>query len=404
MRVLACVVPALAIAALTGCGKTSTDSSGSAANTTSTAAKATDCGTTASLPFKDASGVIDKLGPDYQKAYDGYADPIFPSAWANFKPKHKGPYVVGVSITQPINDFQTALARELKKSLEAVDGVGEVKLLTSPPTALTTELQQTTQLIQEKVDIIVSEPLVPPAFVDVAAQAAKAGIPVISVINAIPSPNAITVGPNSVADGQTLGAEVAKFAGGTGTVIGVHGITSTGSDKAAFKGFSTAFAKCPDIKFDTSIVGAFQPPVAKQQTLTFLSSHPQKVAGAVQTAGMTSGLMQAFEQTGRPQPAQGNSAPVAGDLAYWAANKGSYKSVATAIGPQDIGRAVAFTATQLLAGKGPKVSVITQPSVVIDESNLDQFVVPGAKPTSQATVETNGQWLSDSFLAPLFGE
>ena len=151
-------------------------------------------------------------------------------------------------------------------------------------------------------------------------------------------------------------------------------------------------------------MGNFQPPVAKQQTLTFLSSHPQKVAGAVQTAGMTSGVAQAFQQTGRPQPVQGNSAPVAGDLAYWAANKGTYKSVATATGPQDLGRVTAYTVSNLLNGKGPKVSVITQPSVVIDESNLDQFVVAGAAPTSQATIETNGQWLPDTFLAPLFSE
>src|SRR6187549_1778176 len=105
MRVWACVAAGLALT-VSACGKTSSDTD-SASKGTPTTTKASACGTTTSLPFKDASGVIAKLGPEYQQAYNGYADPIFPSAWANFKPKGDGPYTIGVSITQPINDFQT---------------------------------------------------------------------------------------------------------------------------------------------------------------------------------------------------------------------------------------------------------------------------------------------------------
>ncbi|MBV9800421.1 MAG: substrate-binding domain-containing protein [Solirubrobacterales bacterium] len=395
--------------ALAACGKTSSGSSSSApAGTTassnsSSPTAGTSCGTVPSLPIHDSSGVIASLGSTYTTAYNGNADAILPSAFAHFKPKSTGNFTIGVALSQPGNPYNAALLSALSRQLGTVKGVSHVTVLTSSPTQPTVQIQQVNQLIQQGVSVIVTEPIVPPAMVPLAAKAKAAGIPLVAVLNGIPTPDAISVAANSVADGLNMAAGVAKLTGGKGTVIGVHGIPTTGNDKQAFVGFNAVFAKCPNIKLDSSIVGEFSPPLAKQATLTWLSSHPQPVAGAVQAAVMGSGIIQAFEQTGRPQPSLGNIQASAGDLAYWNAHRSTYKSVATTIPPDDIARATAYAVSQILSGHGPKVNEIVSPGALITNSNLSQWVVPGAGPTSQAPVSgPSGSWMPDHFLAPLF--
>lgn len=407
----------LGAVALSACGKTSSTGSSSAsssasaggsttsASSTEAAAASTGCGTVPTVPFHDASGVIATLPAQYKAAFNGYASTIFKSAWSHFKPKHPAPYTIGITITQPINSFQVQLATQLQKDLHAIKGVGKVTLLTAPPTGLTTQIQQAHQLIQQKVDMIVAEPLVPPAFAGIAAAAGKAGIPFISVINSTPTPFSINLAPNSVQDALNSGAYLAKLIGQSGTVIGVHGIASTAVDQQEFAGWKQAFAACPKITFDPSLVGQFQVPVAKQATLTYLTSHPQPVAGAVQAAGMTSGIIQAFEQTGRPQPAHVNVDPSEGDLAYWTAHKSSFKAIALTVPAQDVARATAYTVTHLLGGQGPKISELSEPSPTITASNLSQWATPGASVSSPTAVEGPGnQWLPDSYLGPLFNK
>jgi ribose transport system substrate-binding protein len=412
----AIVVGTLALAA---CGKTSsggsssasssTQSAGASASATTAAASSSSssggCGTVPTVPFHDQSGVVATLPSQYKAAFNGYASPIFKSAWASFKPKHAAPYTIGITVTQPINSFQGQLIGLLQKDLHAVKGVGKVTVLTAPPTGLTTQLQQANQLVQQKVDMIVAEPLVPQAFAGIAAQAGKAGIPFVSLINSTPTPFSINLSPNSVQDALNSGAVLAKMINETGTVMGVHGIPSTGVDQQEFAGWKKAFAACSNIKFDSSLVGAFQPPVAKQQTLTYLSSHPQPVAGAVQTAGMASGITQAFAQTGRPLPAQVNVDPSQGDFAYWAAHKSTVKEIAFTVPAQDVARAAAYTVTQLLDGHGPKISELAQPSPTITAASLSQWATPGANANDPTAVEGPGnQWLPDSYLAPLFNK
>jgi ribose transport system substrate-binding protein len=347
--------------------------------------------------------VIAKLGSAYMTAYNGNADPIFPSPFAHFTPKGAGNLTIGVALSQPGNPYNAALLSALRQQLGAVKGVSHLTVLISPPTQPTVQIQQVNQLIQQHVSVIVTEPIIPPAFVPLAAKAKAAGIPLIAVLNGIPSPDAVSVAANSIADGLNMAAGVAKLIDGKGTVLGVHGIPTTGNDKEAFAGFGAVFAKCPNIKLDSSIVGEFQPPVAKQATLTWLSSHPQPVAGVVQAAVMGAGIIQAFQQTGRPQPALGNIQASAGDLAYWNEHKGTYKSVATTIPPDDIARATAYTVSHILSGHGPKVNEIVSPGALITSSNLSQWVVSGAGPTSQVPIAgPPGSWMPASFLAPLF--
>lgn len=408
-----------AVLALAACGKTSSAGSSSSSSSSAAAAPPSSsgssssstvasspsssggCGAVATLPYHDQSGVLSTLGSTYTSQFNGYATPIFKSAYANFKPTGKPPYTVGISVTAPISPTQAALIPMLQKELKAVPGVGKVVLLTSPPTGLTTQLQQAHSLIQQHVGFIVAEPLVPQPFIPIAAAAKAAGIPFISIFNATPSPDAINIAPNSVGDALTSGAQLAKMIGSKGVVLGVHGIEATGVDQESFAGWKMAFAKCPGIHFDSSIVGQFQPAVAKAQMLSYLSSHPQPVAGVVEPAGMTSGIIQAFQQTGRPLPVFVAAGPSVGELAFFKSHTSRLVSAYT-ITPQGVVAATAYTISQLIAGHGPKISELSSLSDDINSSNLSHWAPANASVSNQSVVE--GPWLPKSYLAPLFNK
>jgi ABC-type sugar transport system substrate-binding protein len=400
-----------AVLALAACGKTSSTGSSSSSstaaassssgNSSTTVASSGGCGSVPTLSYHDQSGVLASLGSKYTSQFNGYATPILKSPYANFKPAGKPPYTVGISVTAPISPTQAALIPRLQKELKAVKGVGKVVLLTSPPTGLTTQLQQAHSLIQQHVSFIVAEPLVPQPFIPIAAAAKAAGIPFISIVNATPSPDAINIAPNSVGDALTSGAQLAKILGGKGVVLGVHGVEATGVDQESFAGWKMAFGKCPGIHFDSSIVGQFQPAVAKAQMLSYLSSHPQPVAGVVETAGMTSGIIQAFQQTGRPMPVFVAAGPSVGEIAFFRTHTSRLVSAYT-ITPQGVVAATAYTISQLIAGHGPKISELSSLSDNINSSNLSQWAPASASVSNQSVVE--GPWLPQSYLAPLFNK
>ncbi len=364
-------------------------------------AAASGCGATPALGYHDQSGVLKKLGKAYTSQFNGYATPIYRSAYAHFKAKGKGPYTVGVAVTAAVSPTQAALIPQLEKQLKSIKGVKKVVLLTTPPTGLTTQIQQVHSLLQRHVNFIVAEPLVPASFIPLAKAAKAAGIPFISIINSTPSPDSINITPNSVGDAVVSGATLAKKIGGKGLVVGVHGVPGTGVDTESFAGWKRAFAACPGITFDDSVVGEFQPQVAEGAMVSYLSSHPQPIAGVVETAGMTSGILQAFQQAGRPLPLIVDAGPADGELVYFKANPGKLSS-AFSITPSGVVGATAYTIRQLIAGHGPKISELASLSDVFTSSNLSKWIPAGAGPTDETVVE--GPWLPKTYLAKLFNK
>ncbi len=367
----------------------------SAAKGTAHAARA--CGAVPKLGYHDKSGVLGKLGKKYQAQFNGFANPIYKSAYRNFRFKGKPPYTIGVAVTAPISPTQAALDPMLVKQLKRIKGVKKVVELTEGPTALTTQLQEAHSLLQQHVNFLVIEPLVPQPFISIAAAARKAGIPFISIINDTPTPNAINIDPNSVGDALVSGAKLAKAIGGKGLVLGVHGIPSTGVDVQSFAGWTQAFKACPGITFDTSITGDFSPDAAKAAVLAYLNTHPQPIAGVVQTAGMDSGIIAAFQQAGRPIPKLIDAGPAVGELEGFKANPGQL-AYGYSITPQGVTMAAKYVIEQMIAGHNPQVNELASLSAVITDANLSKYITKGAQP--QSVVE--GPWDPPSYLKKFF--
>jgi ABC-type sugar transport system substrate-binding protein len=398
-RMMAAVVPLCLLVGLSAvaCSKTSSDPAGSSTSLSG------ECGQVPSGKLDDKSGIIAGLGQTYENAYAGYASTIEASAWAHFKPKGDGPYTVGVAFVSPYNAGQVNLTQAVVDGLKALPNVKKVVLLESNPAQPTQQGQQANQLIQQGIDILITEPPIPTAFVTIAKKAADAGIPMLSVLNDTPSKDAINLTSNSFRDGAVAAAAMARTIKGTGTVLGVHGLAGVALDAEVFAGAKAAFGKCPGITFDDSLTGDFDPATAKLQVSNYLGSHPGKIAGVVQPGSMVSGILGAFQQAGRPVPPMTFFTETEGANAYWADHVHSYTATGVGIDSKAVGEATVRVVKLLLAGHGPKVNELVTPQDVLTNNNIRDWVSPDASEsdTASATGPPNN-FLPGWYLDKLF--
>jgi ribose transport system substrate-binding protein len=245
-----------------------------------------------------------------------------------------------------------------------------------------TQISQIRQAIRDKYDIIVALPLSPAADAPVLESAGKAGIPVIAPLNSAANEYVVGIDGNVILGGAAMTQGLVSIRGGKGSIIQMQGIPGVQASDLRLKGADTVLKNCPDIKVAGKPVGQFTPSVAKAQTLQFLASHPGQINGAIQTGGMATGIIQAFQQTGRKVPPVADSGATPGALAYWNEHKGEYKGVALGNPPGQLAEAVWNLATGMLDGRGVKITDISAKPLIITDENLDQWVDPSWKLTT----------------------
>jgi ribose transport system substrate-binding protein len=376
-----------------------------AATAGTSAARAAACGTIPTVKPPDPNGVLKKLPTDLQGLYNGASTPVLKSAWANWKPKKKGPYTIGVSWGAITNPFQTYSYNEVQKLLKKSKMVKSVVAYAIPaPTDVATQLQQFNSLVQQKVDLIVLQPQSAASLQPAVDAAGKAGIPVIGAVSAINSKYAFSVSPNEYNDASTLSSALVKQLGGSGTLLEVHGIAAVQVDIDAFTAFKAVLANCPDVKVAGEIVGNFAAPLAKAATLQFLSTHPENIDGVLQTASMAPAIIQAFQQQGRKVPTVIDIQAQRGSLGYWLANKTTYKGVAAPSGPQAFSNLAVRIALRILNGQGPKLNVIYfKNPLVSTAAQLATVAQSSWDINTPGTAETpKADWLTDTDLNSLF--
>jgi ribose transport system substrate-binding protein len=339
-------------------------------------ASAASCGTIPTKPPADPDGVLAKLPASVQAAYNLYPEPVYASAWAHWKPAHPGPYTVAVSAGEFADPFTVAYVGELEQ-LKAHSTLIKSLLLQSADVNAQTQIRQLQQDITNKVDLIIAFPVSPAADAAVLQAAGKAGIPVIAPLNAAASPYAVGFNGNQVLQGAALTQGLTRIIGGKGGLLEMQGTPGIAASDLVLQGTADVLKSCPGMTVVGKPVGEFTPSVAKTQTLEFLAAHPQPIAAAIQVGGMATGMIQAFQQTGRTVPPIGDLGATPGALAYWGAHKGSYNGVALAQPIIPEADATWDIAQGLLDGRGIRVSEILQNPVLITDANLSQWVQPG---------------------------
>jgi ABC-type sugar transport system substrate-binding protein len=382
-----------------GCSKSGADTSGSTTGSSSSS----DCGTVPTASFNDAAGLVKALGSDYTTAYSGYSGTVQKSAWANWAGKKSGTITVGISESQLTNPYQTLINTALQTYLKA-EGYKVVDLVST--NEVTNQISQFNQLITDKVDLIIYQPLAS-GFESVVDKAAKAGIPSISVLNNVADANTVNVVPNSFAAGEAQAAALAKNMGGKGTILGVHGIKGVPIDTDTFKGAKAALTKCPDITLEDSTYTDFSPTTAQTKVQQYLAANPTKTIGGVLEGGpMTTGIISAFQKSNVTVPPIADNGLTKGGVAYWSANESSYKGVGLFNPADGLAKAVVQVAKHMLGGDGVKVSDIVINPPLVTGDNLSKFAKSSFKTGDASTItvaDVNQTFAEDSYIDGFFG-
>ena len=306
---------------------------------------------------------------------------MYKSAFASWKPKSAANKTVGFLLSETNNGYQLALQQILSGMLKSAGYT--VDQVTSSD-QVTDQVADFNQMAEKKVAAIVYEPLSSSAFTTAAANAAKAGIPSISVLNSVDSADTISVGANDWLQGAQMAARVATDIGGSGKVLDVHGISGVAIDTATYAGVKAVFAQCRGISTDDTIYTQFADSTAKSQVQTYLETHPQKIAAVITSGSGATGVMEGFQAAGKALPELANDSMEDGELAYWYQNKSSYKGVGITATPPQLASATLAIVQALFAGKGVQVSAIVLNTPLVTNDSVAQWY------TSDMTTSSTG--------------
>jgi ribose transport system substrate-binding protein len=401
-RILGLAALATAMTSLVACGGGSTSTGATSAKPQERAAG--ECGSVPKIAPNDSSGVLASLGATVAANYNGFTLPVEASAWKDWKPSHDGPYKVALSFPPRNNSFLTDVYASLKKTLTESGKVTITKELTPTSSAdVPGQLQQINQLIGDKPDMIIAQPIAPGPSAKIMDAAAKAGIPVVSAWSPTPTASAVSVGLNNFLQAATTAAKVAQAMGGKGSVLLVHGIPGVQQDADAMAGFKAALKLCPDIKIAGEVTGSYVNAATKAAVLQYLSTHPAGVDGVLQGGVMGLGVINAFKQLGKKVPPLGDLGSSRGTVAYAHDNTSNYQGFGTSTPNVAIGASIANVALKILAGDGPEVNqIITQP-VYISKENIDKIYQSDWKVTDAAEAAGKTEdFMSDSYIAEFF--
>jgi ribose transport system substrate-binding protein len=358
-----------------------TGASSASSSATAAAAAAGTCGTIPTTLPSDPDGVLATLPASLRALYNGYPTGVYKSAFASWKPKSAANKTVGFLLSETNNGYQLALQQILSGMLKSAGYT--VDQVTSSD-QVTDQVADFNQMVEKKVAAIIYEPLSSSAFTTAVTNAAKAGIPSISVLNSVDSADTISVGANDWLQGAQMAARVATDIGGSGKVLDVHGISGVAIDTATYAGVKAVFAQCKGISADDTIYTQFADSTAKSQVQTYLETHPQKIAAVITSGSGATGVMEGFQAAGKALPELANDSMEDGELAYWYQNKSSYKGVGITATPPQLASATLAIVQALFAGKGVQVSAIVLNTPLVTNASVAQWY------TSDMTTSSTG--------------
>ena len=377
---------ALALVASLGLSACSSKKSNASAGSS---ASSSSCGTIPSNSPSDPDGVLAALPSSVKTLYNGYPTAVYKSAFASWKPSSTSNKTVGFLLSETNNGYQLALAAILSGMLKSAGyTVDEV----TSSDEVTDQVADFNQMVEQKVAMIVYEPLSSSAFTTAVSNAASADIPSISLLNSVGSADTINVGANDWLQGAQMAQYVAKEINGAGKVLDVHGISGVGIDTATYAGAKAVFAGCSGITTDDTIYDQFADSTAKSAVQTYLETHPQRIAAALTSGAGATGVLEGFQAAGKTVPIIANDSLEDGELAYWYQNKSSYNGVGITATPPQLASATLALVQALFKGEGVKVSAVVLNTPLVTNANVADWY------TSSMTTSSTGNASGPSSL------
>ena len=389
MRILSRPVVGLTALALTASLGLSACSSKKTGSTAAGSSSSSTCGTIPSNAPADPDGVVAALSSATKALYNGYPVTVHKSAFASWKPKSSTNKTIGFLISETNNGYQLALQAILSGMLKSAGyTVDEV----TSSDQVTDQVADFNQMVEQKVAMIVYEPLSSSAFTTAVSNAATAAIPSISLLNSVDSADTISLGANDWLQGAEMAQYVAKEIGGSGKVLDVHGISGVGIDTATYQGVKAVFAECSGITTDDTIYDQFADSTAKSAVQTYLETHPTKIAAAMTSGAGATGVLEGFQAAGKSVPIIANDSMEDGQLAYWYQNKSSYNGVGITATPPQLASGTLALVQALFKGEGIKLSAVVLNTPLVTDANVADWY------TSSMTTSSTGNASGPSSL------
>ena len=371
------VVSAAVIVAATASGKPAAHKSATAA-----------CGAIPTQPPNDKSGLIKTMPASVKAAYNGLtsANVITKSPWAAFKGVKK-PWKIGLSMGLPLdsapavnwhNEFVKLFAIAKKKGWVTGNLMQAIAVNTSTYTPAN-QIADIQKMIRNGANGIFILPQSSAAIAPVVTAAGKKGVVMIPFIQTIPG-SPYRVGHILAGAGGNVqpAAAAVKQIGGKGNAIIIRGVPGIPYETDAYNGIKGVLSQCPDVKLGGEVFGEWTVAKVKANTLNFLASHPEKIDAVLMVGDYAAGVIQAFEQVGRPVPVIAAGPANVGEIAWWGSHPDYCCIFGTAANSLQHAYAEWEIMTRILAGKRLKVSDIVTDVPLITKANYKRYIVPGA--------------------------
>lgn len=386
------IVAVVAAAVVAGCGSDSSSDTSTSSGGSSDAPQSfkpiksaggtmltppSECGKDAKYTVEDPDNVLKTLDPKTRAAYDIWPFPVAGTPWKD-APAKKPPYKLGYIEFPVVNAWQKHVLEQIKKNVEKAKEAGLVSDLVTyiqPSMATATPDQQIGaihQMMREGVDGILIHPLNPDATAAAMDEAGKAGIPVVTILTPTSkSKYVINVMAQNFPFGSTLALlKPLGLYGKDTNVLMVRGLAGQAAEESWAEIGKADLLPCKGTKLVGEVWGDWNLAKVKTQVLQFLASHPEKIDVVLQNGSMAAGVIQAFEQAGRPVPLIAMANSNAGDLAWWDEHKDEYKSAGTTVNGYQASNASFRVLMRTLQGKGPKLRDMQIPAPTVTNENL----------------------------------
>jgi len=376
------------------------------------------CGQDVIWKKQDPDGVLKTLPAAAQKRYGAYPYEVQGTPWTSFK-KKPGPWKIGYISFPTDNPWKVSMLAQLKKEFAAAKAKGLVtgKLQTyiQPSWATATPEQQVSaiqQMVRDGVDGILIHPLNGIAETQAFDAAGRAGVPIVLTSDVAPnSKYAVNVfaqnnSPTYAGVLDRMQKNGLLGPGKTINVLQVRGIPGVTVEQAFYDASMADLKACgSSVNVVGTVWGKWNAATAKAEILKFLASHPQKIDLVFQSA-VGGGVIQAFQQAGRPVPVMNFGGSSGGDLSWWLANKNT-TAMKNAVGGQFGGFQVGHTTfgilLRILDGKGLKIRDLHLPASIVTSENIAKFATPGKPVTWIGDIRgpVDG-WASDKMMNDYF--
>lgn len=368
------------------------------------------CGDVPIAEPNDPEGLVPELSPALQERFNGYANPLMSSAWADYEGNSE-PLMVGFVAIPPTGqsnqDFNQAIEDGFDKA--KAEGRVEGELLVSMPTDFATmtpadQIRGYQDLVSQGVDVIILHPLSGDAMIPAVDEAGEAGIPTIAGNTIVDSKYSVTVANNWFNAAAIPLAGAMKILDGKGNAVIVQGAEGSSTNTTLVNATEKVLAMCPDLKVVGKVSGGYTNSVAQSALVTFMASHPEQIDLAMSLGIMGTGTFSAFEQVGRATPVVVDINASAASMAYWdaAADATGYEGAGTSNTSYQEATAVWETAMRIMDGQGPKLNIIVPNMSVITPDNYLDFVVPGEDTTSVLDALPQDDWASKEVMDEFF--